>query len=71
MTYCEPTSCSTSTCGQGPGPFLPIRRAFGRLRAGEMMIDMCRALLLAGACGLVASLWSVADVPIEDLMEAF
>jgi CHAT domain-containing protein len=39
--------------------------------AGDDLVGLCRAFIYAGAPGVIASLWNVADQPTEELMVAF
>ncbi|MGF1533435.1 MAG: CHAT domain-containing protein [Bernardetiaceae bacterium] len=43
----------------------------GKLRAGEGLLGLSRALLFAGGRNLVVSLWSVADGSTAELMQTF
>jgi tetratricopeptide (TPR) repeat protein len=45
--------------------------AHGRIRAGEGLVGMSRALFSAGAGALVVTLWAVPDVPTRRLMRVF
>jgi CHAT domain-containing protein/tetratricopeptide (TPR) repeat protein len=45
--------------------------AQGKIRAGEGLVGMSRALFYAGASSLVVTLWPIPDVPTRRLMRVF
>jgi CHAT domain-containing protein len=45
--------------------------ARGKIRAGEGLVGMSRALFYAGASSLVVTLWPIPDVPTRRLMRVF
>jgi hypothetical protein len=45
--------------------------AHGKIRAGEGLVGMSRALCYAGASSLVVTLWPIPDAPTRRLMRAF